>query len=247
MKNILITGAQGFIGKNLVSKLNKNKDLNLMEVVRGTKVEDLEFLLKKSDLIYHFAGEVRPYSDDNSFRESNLTLTKLILKLLEDNNRKTPILYTSSIHSNASTNEYGKTKKASEILIENYAKTNNVRCNIYKLPHVFGEYCKPNYNSVITTWIYNTIHDLEAKVFDRNMRISYVYVQDLVEEFVDFPNDYSNEVYIEPKCIYPTTLGEVIDFIEEFKENIDIERYIINNNEFKCKLLAVYKHYSRLR
>ena len=247
MKNILITGAKGFIGTNLILKLNQNKNLNLMKVVRETKVEELELFLKKSDLIYHFAGEVRPNSDDSSFRESNLNLTKLILKLLESNNKKIPILYTSSIHSDSSTNEYGKTKKESEVLIEDYAKRNNVESHIYKLPHVFGEHCKPNYNSVITTWIYNTIHNLEVKVYDRNIKMNYVYVQDLIKEFSDCLDNFSNEIYIESKYVYPTNLGEVIDFIEEFKENANNENYIINRDGFKGKLLDVYKHYSSLK
>ena len=247
MKNILITGARGFIGTNLISRLSQNTKLNLLEVVRETKVEELESLIKKSDLIYHLAGEVRPNSNDSSFRESNLNLTELILKLIKKNNKKIPILYTSSIHSDISVNEYGRTKKASEILIENYAKINNVKCNIYKLPHVFGEHCKPNYNSVITTWIYNTVHNLEVKVYDRNIKMNYVYVQDLIKEFSDCLDNFSNEIFVESEYIYSTNLGEVIDFIEEFKENANNEKYIIGKDGFKGKLLDVYKHYSRLK
>ena len=117
-------------------------------------------------------------------------------------------------------------------------------CFIYRLPHVFGEACKPNYNSVISTWIYNSINNLEINVFDRSIEMHYVYVQDVVDEFLSIlETKKSSEIYIEPKKIYQTTLGEVVDFINEFKINIMNENYFIENNEFKQKLFKTYQDY----
>ena len=118
-------------------------------------------MVLRSDFIYHFAGEVRAGQSSIKYQRSNSELTQNLLDILESNNKKTPILFTSSIHSDKSVNSYGKTKKESEKMIEKYAKKNSTKCYIYKLPHVSGEGCKPNYNSVITTWIYNSIKNFD--------------------------------------------------------------------------------------
>ena len=190
---------------------------------------------------------MRPNSSEEDFKESNVSFTKSILNILKEENKNIPILLTSTIHAKLLKNEYGKTKRDSEVLIEEYSKKNDVNCFIYRLPHVFGEECKANYNSVVSTWIYNSINNLEINVFDRSIQMHYVYVQDIIEEFIsslEIQDD--NQLYFEPKKIYETTLGEVVDFINEFRLNIINEHYEIEGNDFKQKLFQTYKDYYRI-
>ncbi len=244
MLNILVTGSKGFIGKNLLKKLTLLENINILEFNRNDTEIYLEECISKSDFIIHLAGEVRPTSSENEFKNSNVLLTSLILEILKKQNKIIPILLASSIHAQLLKNEYGKTKRESELLIENYAKEYNINCFIYRLPHVFGEECKPNYNSVISTWIYNSINDLQINCFDRSIEMQYVYVQDVVDEFLSILElKESSEIYIAPKKIYQTTLGEVVDFIDEFKVNVLNDEYKIVNNEFKEKLFQTYQDY----
>lgn len=241
-KNILVTGAKGFIGKNLIKQLEKNKNYNILEFKRGDSIEELIELVLESDFVFHLAGEVRPDSSLEDFKKSNTELTEKIIQILEDGNKNTPIFLASTIHAVLLKNEYGKTKREAEILIEKYSKNNNVKCYVYRLPHVFGEGCKPNYNSVISTWIFNSINNLEINVFDRNFIMNYSYVQDIIKDFLIILNDGIEELYLEPNIVYSTTLGEVVDFINEFK--INIENYSeTNNSDFKQKLFNTYKDY----
>ncbi|RBQ29251.1 NAD-dependent epimerase/dehydratase family protein [Aliarcobacter vitoriensis] len=243
--NILITGSNGFIGKNLLKKLNID-DFNILEFNRNDSLDILEKHIIQSDFIIHLAGEVRPNSSGDDFKTSNTLLTQNIINILKKQDKKIPILMASTIHAKLLKNEYGKTKREAEVLIEEYSKYINTNCSIYRLPHVFGEGCKANYNSVISTWIYNSINNIEINCFDRNIEMHYVYVQDIVDEFIfTIQNGLQNDLYIEPEKVYITTLGEVVDIIKEFKKNIQNVNYIINNFEFKQKLFNTYLDYYR--
>ena len=242
MLNVLITGANGFFGKATIDRL-KRKNVNILTFTRKNNLRDLHDLVLRSDFIYHFAGEVRAGQSSIKYQRSNSELTQNILDILESNNKKTPILFTSSIHSDKAVNSYGKTKKESEKMIEKYAKKNSTKCYIYKLPHVFGEGCKPNYNSVITTWIYNSIKNLDIVIHDREIKINYIYIQDVVDEFIALLSITPDNLYLKPQLIYPTTLGDVLDYIEEFKVNINNASYAIMGNEFKSKLYVTYQSY----
>ena len=245
MLSILVTGSKGFIGKNLLKKLDSNY-FNVLEFNRDDSSETLEKQIIQSDFIVHLAGEVRPNSSNDDFKSSNTLLTQNIVDILRKHNKNIPILMASTIHAKLLKNEYGKTKREAEVLVENYSKEINTKCFIYRLPHVFGEGCKPNYNSVVSTWIYNSIHDLEINCFDRNIQMYYVYVQDIVDDFVSIiDKQISQEIYIEPKKVYETTLGEVLDFIDEFKHNIQSQDYQPNSSEFKQKLYETYLDYYR--
>lgn len=246
MLNILVTGSKGFIGKNLLSALKNNKNINILEFDRTNTIEDLEKLISKCDFIFHLAGEVRPKSSDEEFMKSNIFLTKTILDILEKQNKIVPILLASSIHSKLLLNEYGRTKRESELLIKGYSKEKEINCFIYRLHHVFGEGCKENYNSVISTWIYNSIKDLDIIVFDRNIEMHYVYIQDVINEFVSkLEIKDSKKTYFQVEPVFDTTLGEVVDFINEFKLNILNKNYKIEDNDFKQKLFQTYEDYYR--
>jgi UDP-2-acetamido-2,6-beta-L-arabino-hexul-4-ose reductase len=243
-KNILITGAQGFIGKNLIHELTKNEFYNIIELNRDTPWSEIEKIITSIDLIFHLAGEVRPKSDDDAFNSSNVLLTERLLLLLEEKKYFVPIIMASTIHAKLQGNQYGITKRKAEILIENFSQKHKINMINYRLPHVFGEGCKPNYNSVISTWIHNSINDKEIVIFDRNISMEYVYVQDIIKTFVAYLENIENndEIYLYPKITYKTTLGEVVDYIDEFKKNI----YSDNNDDFKRKLYLVYQDYLKM-
>ena len=245
MRNILVTGSRGFIGQNLIQKLQQNSQNTILEFTRENSLAELEKLVLQSDFIYHIAGEVRPKSSGAEFKSSNVTLTQNLVNILEKNGEKTPILLVSSIHARLQKNEYGKSKRESELLVEKYAKKHGAECFIYRLPHVFGEGCKANYNSVVSTWIYNTIKGLEVNVFDTSIEMQYVYVQDIVNDFISILEVGNRELYINPQNVYETTLGELVEYLGEFKNNIENGQYAIKNNEFKEKLFQTYKDYWR--
>ena len=244
-KNILITGSHGFIGTHLKGELKQSTSIQIFEHTRSDTFENLAKHIEKIDFIYHLAGEVNPKSDQNSFVLGNIETTQNLIDLLEQKDLKIPILLASSIHAKNPKNDYGTTKQKSEELILAYGNRNNTPVYIYRLPHLFGQNCKPNYNSVISTWIYNSINDLELKVFDRNIIIHYSYVKDIVKEFTQHLNDKATnkQRYLEPRIIYETSLGEVVDFIEEFKYNMRNAKYEVINNKFKAKLFTTYQDY----
>lgn len=241
--NVLVTGSKGFIGLNLLKQLKHIEDINIIEFTRNSNFKQLENEIGTIDFIFHLAGEVRPKSSDDEFKKSNFELTKKLIDLIEKKDKKIPFLMASSVHAEAQKNAYGKTKRESEIYLEEYGKRNKVPVWIYRLPHIFGEGCKPHYNSVISTWIYNSIHDEEIVVFDSSIPMTYVYVQDIVDEFIiclNFkPNNFDFVFYFKPKIMYNTTLGEVVNYINEFRNNGTNSC----EDDFKSKLYLVYQNY----
>tara|TARA_R110000803_G_scaffold97325_5_gene165485 strand:- start:675 stop:1388 length:714 start_codon:yes stop_codon:yes gene_type:complete len=180
MKKILITGANGFVGKNL-SLFMEKQGFEVLKITRTTSKNDMDEMALEADYCFHLAGEVRPDAVAEDFLNSNLNFTKELLSALSQ--KPIDIVFTSTVHANNSVNDYGKTKSDAENLIYDYAQLNNVDAHIYRLPHLFGPHCKPNYNSVITTWIYNALNDIELKVFDENYELTYIYVGDVVNTF----------------------------------------------------------------
>lgn len=246
MTNILVTGSNGFIGKNLLKQLELIQNVKVLSFNRLDTLSSLEKDILKSDFIVHLAGEVRPASSDEEFRTSNVFLTASIVEILKKHNKSIPIIMASTIHAKLLKNEYGKTKREAELLVEEYAIEYKVSSYIFRLPHVFGEGCKPNYNSVVSTWIFNSISGLEINVFDRDIRMNYVYVQDIVNEFIEILTGNEEEnVYIEPSVTYDTTLGEIVDYLQEFKENIINENYKVEDSAFKEKMFRTYEDYYR--
>lgn len=244
-KNILITGSRGFIGTHLKNELARIKNIKVFEYTRDNTIEDIEPYIETIDFIYHLAGEVNPKSDHTTFIKGNIEATQKIINLLEKKKLQIPILLASSIHAINPKNDYGITKQKSEELILAYGNRYHTPVYIYRLPHLFGQNCRPNYNSVISTWIYNSINNLEINVFDRNITMHYSYVKDIAKEFIQCFNGETlmQQGYCEPSLIYKTTLGEVVDFIEEFQHNINNQHYSIIENEFKKKLFETFLTY----
>ena len=217
--NILVTGSNGFIGKNLIIRLN---ELGISSEVftRKDSTKDLQELIKKSDFVIHLAGENRP-EDENDFEVVNSGLTSLIcdeIRLIEKN---IPIILASSMQAEHD-NLYGKSKLSAEISIKNLTNDTGNSSYIYRLPGVFGKWCKPNYNSVVATFCHNISHNLPIQVNNPDFELSLVYIDDVVEEFVKIiqgAKGDKKELSVQPE--YKIKLGDLADQIKIFKESRD--------------------------
>jgi len=186
MKTILITGSNGFIGKNLFAALSRNKDL----VLKTFDVDDdpavLNAHLLEADFIYHFAGVNRPLNTQE-FKTGNADSTAALVETLEKAGRKVPILLTSSIQAEKD-NPYGVSKKAAEEILTDYNKRTGAPVFMYRLPGVFGKWSRPNYNTVVATFCHNIARGLEIKLSDPNNEIELVYIDDVVRHFIGHLN-----------------------------------------------------------
>lgn len=218
--NVLVTGAEGFIGKNLCMYLLEASYKDISKI----NSDDTEFTIakkvKEADFIYHLAGINRP-KNDKEFKVGNIDLTQKIINTLVNNGLKTPILLTSSIQAENDT-PYGVSKAGAEQAIVAYQKEVGANAYIYRLPNVFGKWCKPNYNSVIATFCYNTINDLPINIHDSDSKLSLVYIDDVCQEFVSLLNGVeSTKQYYSIKPVYQTSVGKVASLLTEFKESRD--------------------------
>lgn len=234
-KNILVTGSKGFIAKNLINRLSA---YNIYEFHRNSSFDELSKYIGEIDFIFHFAGEVRPNSTKEEFEKSNVGFTQTLINIIEKNSLKIPILASSSKHAQNPKNNYGLTKQKADDLLINYAKNNQTNVFIYRLPHIFGKGCKPNHNSAITTWIYNSINNLPINVYNRDIRIQYTYVDDFIQDAIEKIDANKSDIFYSPSIVYDTTLGEVYDKLLDLKQ----KKYTLES-DFMKKLHIVYTWY----
>lgn len=215
---VLITGANGFIAKNLRVILDKMPQIEVLEYKKNDTLDTLEVLLQESDFIFHLAGVNRPDNLDDYYK-GNVDLTQVLVDILKKIDRNVPILFSSSIQvGNGS--DYAKSKEAAEKIIENYSKETNTSCFIYRLPNVFGKWSKPNYNTVIATWCYNLTRNIEIQVNNPDTELSLVYIGDVIHAFIKHLYvTQSKELYFEINQIYKKTLGEIKQLLYMFKDS----------------------------
>lgn len=186
IRHVLITGSNGFIGKNLVVRSSELPGNTVLTFVRGDDEAKLPELVSKSDAVIHLAGENRP-DDESFFTEVNVGLTvalcDAIAREVHSNGRKIPFLLASSIQAERD-NAYGKSKLAAEQAIQILADTTGNPCIVFRLPGVFGKWCKPNYNSVVATFCHNIARGLPIQVNDPSATLRLVYVDDVVSAFI---------------------------------------------------------------
>lgn len=216
---ILVTGSKGFIGKNLIAELKNRGYTEIYEYTRETEENFLEMYTKKCNFVFHLAGINRP-KDKNEFMEGNYEFTVKLLNLLKKHNNSSPILFTSSIQAKKN-NPYGESKKAGEKLFFSYSKETGVRTLIYRLPNVFGKWCKPNYNSVVATFCHNISRNLEIQVSDKNLDLTLCYIDDVIEEFIKAMEEEptKEEKYCMIPVLHKIKLGKLADLIQSFKES----------------------------
>lgn len=214
MKTILVTGASGFIGKNLCAHLQLQDDVTVLEFTREKSQEELVDYVKRADFIYHIAGVNRP-KDDSEFEAVNYGLTEKIVELLDTHKVKTPILLTSSIQAELD-NPYGRSKVAAENKLLEWSRRSECPVYIYRLPGVFGKWSRPNYNSVVATFCHNIANDLPVEVSDPDRKITLVYIDSVISEFIKkFKTDEQgrSDFYTVPET-FEVTLDDLKNRIE---------------------------------
>ncbi|MGL4362381.1 MAG: capsular polysaccharide biosynthesis protein CapF [Cellulosilyticaceae bacterium] len=243
MKKVLITGSNGFIGKNLVAEMKTRQGYELYTYDMDNTLEELETTLTKVDFIIHLAGINRP-KDDEEFSKGNKGLTEKIIDILKKHNKKIPILLSSSIQADMD-NPYGVSKLGSEVAIKEWGKYTGITNYIYRLPNAFGKWCRPNYNSVVATFCHNIANELPIKVNDPSVVIDLVYIDDIVNEFIKAmegqANEKGNYCYVEPA--HPITLGKIVELIYSFKESRQNLSVPDMSDDITKKLYSTYLSY----
>ena len=227
---ILITGANGFVGKNLVSTLknikdgkDKTRNIDIEDIYSydvDNTIEDLKKYTGDCDFVFHLAGINRP-KDISEFYQGNATFTETLCSLLEEHDNKSPILISSSIQASRD-NDYGKSKKEGEEYLLNHGKKMDSKVYIYRLANLFGKWCRPNYNSVTATWCYNVANGKDIQINDPNVELPLCYIDDVVNEFINalegHPTACKEGIY-EVYPVHYIKLGELADIIKSFKES----------------------------
>lgn len=252
--NILVTGAKGFVGRNLVEALKcvrdgKDKtrgldaDINIFEYDVDSKANELDEYCREADFVFNLAGVNRP-KEQSEFMSGNFGFAETLLNTLEKHNNKCPVMLSSSIQA-ALDNPYGKSKKAGEELFFEYSRKTGADVLVYRFPNVFGKWCRPNYNSAVATFCNNIAHDLPITVNDRNVNMRLVYIDDVVDELIRALGEKANRngKYCEVPIIHEIKLGEIVDLLYSFKENRKKCAVPDMSDAFTKKLYAAYLSY----
>lgn len=269
--NILVTGAKGFAGKNLVANLknirdgkNCTREVQIEEIFEfdiDTEKSLLDEYCEKADFVFNFAGVNRP-KDNSEFMAGNYGFANKLIDTLKKNNNICPVMISSSIQATLigrySESDYGKSKLACEELFFDYGKETGAKVLVYRFPNLFGKWCKPNYNSAVATFCNNIANDLPIQVNDRSTQLELLYIDDLVEEMLDALEkkehhceyDELDSVVNEngKYCYVPTThkvaLGEIVDLLETFKSQPNtLTMPEIPTDSFRKKLYSTYLSY----
>ncbi|KKB40909.1 capsular polysaccharide biosynthesis protein CapF [Bacillus thermotolerans] len=240
---ILVTGAKGFIAKNLIAELKNQNYNDVFEYSRETDPSLFDKYCKEADFVFHLAG-VNRSKDHSEFMEGNFGFTSLLLSTLKKYKNNCPILLSSSIQAELD-NPYGVSKKAGEDLLFEYGKETGAKILVYRLPNVFGKWCKPNYNSAVATFCHNIARDLPITVNDSSVVMSLVYIDDVIEELINSLNGNENAVgdFCEVPVVHTITLGEIVDLIYSFKKSRDERAIPDMSNAFTKKLYSTYLSY----
>lgn len=268
---ILVTGAKGFVGKNLVCALNnlkEGKDRTRPELkidavyeydIENTAAE-LDEYCAQADFVFNLAGVNRP-KDSEEFKKGNFGFASQLLETLKKHGNKCPVMLSSSIQATLIgryDGEYGRSKKAGEDLFFDYAKETGAKVLVYRFPNLFGKWCKPNYNSVVATFCYNTANDLPITVNDRATELELLYIDDLIFEMCDALEGKEHRAefdgvktvlsesgkYCAAPITHKVTLGEIVDLLETFgAQSKTLVVPEMPENSFAKKLYSTYLSY----
>lgn len=272
MMNILVTGAKGFVGKNLCENLKNIRDgkdrthptLSISEIFEYDIDTDPEFLdtyCAQTDFVFNLAGVNRP-KDQSEFMQGNFGFASTLLDTLKKYNNTCPVMLASSIQATLigryGESDYGKSKLAGEELFFAYAKETGAPVLVYRFPNLFGKWCRPNYNSVIATFCNNIANDLPIQVNDANAELELLYIDDLIEEMLDalegnahrcnydglLPQPADDGHYCYAPTTHKVTLGEIVELLDLFKaQPQSLIMPEIPYNSFAKKLYSTYLSY----
>ena len=244
---ILITGANGFVGKNLVTQLQNEGYTNLLLFDIDTPKEALAAYAAQACFVFHLAGVNRP-KNPSEFYEGNRGLTEQLLHLLAEHGNKAPVLITSSVQA-ALDNDYGKSKQEAEELVFAHERATGAPALVYRLPGVFGKWCRPAYNSVIATFCHNVANGLPIEVRDPSYAFPVVYIDDLVACFIAAlegkgMRDCSIPGFCHLGCdVYDITLGQLASLVQSFHDSRKTLEVPDMQGGFSRKLYATYLSY----
>ena len=268
---ILITGAKGFVGRNLVTSLENIRDGKdrtrsiavdeIYEYDIDTEPSLLDEYCRDCDFVFNLAGVNRPKNDEE-FMDGNFGFASILLDTLKRYNNTCPIMLSSSIQATLvgryAGSEYGRSKLAGEELFFNYARETGARVLIYRFPNLFGKWCRPNYNSAVATFCHNIANDLLVQVNDRSTELELLYVDDLVDEMIDALSGHEhhcefdgvdavgdeNGRYCHVPTTHKATLGEIVDLLHSFRDQPStLIMPEIPNNSLAKKLYSTYLSY----
>jgi UDP-2-acetamido-2,6-beta-L-arabino-hexul-4-ose reductase len=240
---ILVTGAKGFIGKNLIAELRSQNYIEIFEYSKDTEPTLLDEYCKEADFVFHLAGVNRP-QNQSEFMDGNYGFTSTLLETLKKHQNTCPVMISSSIQAEID-NPYGISKKAGENLLLDYSQKTGAKVLVYRFPNVFGKWCRPNYNSAVATFCHNIANELPIKVNDPSVVMNLVYIDDVVEELINALNSNENRVgdFCEVPVVHSITLGEIADLISSFKKSREERSIPDMSNAFTKKLYSTYLSY----
>ena len=270
--NILVTGAAGFVGRNLVENLknikaDKNKtrpEIKIEEIYEydlSSTEKDLEEYCEKADFVFHLAGVNRPQNPED-FQKGNFGLASELLNILKKHKNKAPVMLSSSVQASLSgrfgTSEYGRSKKAGEELFFQYAKETGARVLVYRFPNIVGKWIRPNYNSAVGTFCHNIARDIPITVNNPKVELEVLFIDDLMQEMMDalegkehhctfngteaVPSENGSYCYV--PISYKVTLGYIVDCLKEFHEQPKtLLMPPMRKDSFEKKLYSMYLSY----
>lgn len=270
--NILVTGAKGFVGRNLVAALKNirdGKDRTRGDLIVGdiyeydidSTTDDLDTACANADFVFNLAGVNRP-KDNSEFMAGNFGFASTLLDTLKRHKNLCPVMLSSSIQATLAgrfgNSEYGRSKKAGEELFLEYSRSTGARVLVYRFPNLFGKWCRPNYNSAVATFCNNIANDLPIQVNDPNVDMELLYIDDLVEEMIaalqggehhaEFDGVETvlteNGRYCAVPTVHKIKLGAIVDLLNKFHDQPQtLVMPEIPNNSFEKKLYSTYLSY----
>lgn len=251
---ILVTGAKGFVGKNLCSQLDNiatnkarwykvPKDIALFRYDIDSNPADLDEYCQKADFVFNLAGVNRP-KDPEEFMKGNFGFASKLLDTLKKYHNTCPVMISSSSQA-ALDNPYGQSKKAGEDLMFQYAEETGAKVLVYRFPNLFGKWCRPNYNSVVATFCYNIANNLPIKVNDPDVKLNLTYIDDVVDELIGAltGDEHSDGKYCYVPQVHNVRLGDIADLLYSYdtgRMNLQIP---FVNDSFRKALYSTYTSY----
>lgn len=252
--NILITGAKGFVGKNLVAQLSNirdgkaryyavSDDINIMEYDIDSAPELLDEYCSKADFVFNLAGINRP-KDISEFIQGNFGFASTLLDTLKKHHNTCPVMISSSTQATLD-NPYGESKRMGEELMFRYSKETGAKVLVYRFPNIFGKWCRPNYNSGVATFCNNIANDIPITVSDRNNVLNLVYIDDVVDELIGAltGNEHKDGIYCKVPVTYTKTLGEIVDKLYKFSEERPALGIPLVSDSFSKALYSTFLSY----